>query len=57
MTPEVKDKDGKLVVLVKVNDLKYKHGGKIFVESLPWYSNGKDWFVEKSSVEDYVKFK
>jgi hypothetical protein len=57
MTPEVKDKDGNPVVLVKVNDLKYKHGGKIFVESLPWYSNGKDWFVEKSSVEDYVKFK
>lgn len=55
MTPDVKDKNGNPVELVNVKNLKYKRGGKDAVEALPWYSNGKDWFVEKSMVVDYVK--
>lgn len=53
--PEIRTKDGLQVELVKVKGLKYKRGGKEAVESLPWYSNGKDWFVEKSRVTDHVK--
>ena len=53
--PELRDRDGKQVELVKVKGLRYRRGGKDAVESLQWYSNGKEWFVEKLKVVDYIK--
>jgi hypothetical protein len=55
MTLILKDKNDEELELVSVNKLKLKRGGNDYLETLPWYSDGKDWFVEKELIKNYIK--
>lgn len=55
MTLILKDKNDDELELVSVKKLKLKRGGNDYLETLPWYSDGKDWFVEKELIKDYIK--
>jgi hypothetical protein len=55
MTLILKDKNDEELELVSVNKLKLKRGGNDYLETLPWYSDGKDWFVEKKLIKNYIK--
>jgi hypothetical protein len=55
MTLILKDKNDEELELVSVKKLKLKRGGNDYLETLPWYSDGKDWFVEKELIKDYIK--
>jgi len=55
MTLILKDKNDEELELVSVKKLKLKRGGNDYLETLPWYSDGKDWFVEKELIKNYIK--
>ena len=51
----LKNNNDEELELIPVNKLKLKRGGNDYLETLPWYSDGKDWFVEKELIKDYIK--
>lgn len=56
MIPTVLNQNLEEINLLNVRKLKFKRGGREHCETLPWYSaDGKEWFVEKELIEDYIK--
>jgi hypothetical protein len=47
--------DGTPVELIAIKSIKLRRGGKDYMESIPWFSNGKEWFVERSRIASYLK--
>ena len=51
----LRDKDGNILEIVPVKGLKLRRGGKEHLESIPWYWDGKEWYVEKVKLSSYLK--